>query len=319
LPHAQQVHGEHRPHRVDDAVDRADLVEVDLVQARAVRVRLGRCQVPEHGDALLLGPEGQPAVVDELLDVRQVALRFAAVAVAMAVAVLVRVFVRVFVRVIMFKVVMVVMVMSMIMIVVVLMSMIVVVVMSMIVIVLMSMVMVVVVVMLMSMIVSVLMVMLVLMSMIVIVIVVMSMVVVVVVVVVVRRGQRLRRPGLSVLVDRTNVRLGARDLPGAPPHAADRQVPLAPDALDGLQPSLDVLERNTLPHHIPVSQPDTHPTSLANIRTHRVQQRAKQHVARNARGRVDEQHGGRRHVVAAAAAAAAKATERVLGGLQEQK
>jgi hypothetical protein len=289
LPHAQQVHGEHRPHRVDDAVDRADLVEVDLVQARAVRVRLGRCQVPEHGDALLLGPEGQPAV-------------------AMAVAVLVRVFVRVFVRVIMFKVVMVVMVMSMIMIVVVLMSMIVVVVMSMIVIVLMSMVMVVVVVMLMSMIVSVLMVMLVLMSMIVIVIVVMSMVVVVVVVV--RRGQRLRRPGLSVLVDGTNVRLGARDLPGALPHAADRQVPLAPDALDGLQPSLDVLERNTLPHHIPVSQPDTHPTSLANIRTHRVQQRAKQHVARNARGRVDEQHGGRRHVVAAAA---------VLGGLQEQK
>lgn len=73
LAHTEQIQSDHRANGVDDAVDRPHLVEVDLLQRRAVRVRLGLSQQREDRDALLLHPVGQIALCNQSLDVVQVA------------------------------------------------------------------------------------------------------------------------------------------------------------------------------------------------------------------------------------------------------
>jgi hypothetical protein len=57
---------------VDDGVDPADLVEVDLVRRPAVQAALGLGEGLEHGRCTLLDPLGEAGLGDEALDVRAV-------------------------------------------------------------------------------------------------------------------------------------------------------------------------------------------------------------------------------------------------------
>ena len=72
---AEQVEPDGRADDVDDRVDRADLVEVDLRQVDPVDRRLGLAELAEDPLGQLVLPGGQAALVDDRLDVVQVAMR----------------------------------------------------------------------------------------------------------------------------------------------------------------------------------------------------------------------------------------------------
>ena len=69
LVDAQQLQGDGRPDDVHDAVDGADLVEVDLLDGAAVDLGLGLGQSVEDGPRPVGGPLGQAGVVDQVQDV----------------------------------------------------------------------------------------------------------------------------------------------------------------------------------------------------------------------------------------------------------
>ncbi len=72
--HAQQVQPDRRAGDVDDRVDRADLVKMDLGQLDPVDLGLGLAQLEEDPPGEVLLPRGQDALVEDRLDVVPVAM-----------------------------------------------------------------------------------------------------------------------------------------------------------------------------------------------------------------------------------------------------
>ncbi len=93
---AERLEREHGADDVDDRVERADLVQVDLVERRAVDGRLGLAEPREQRLRAVLASPAQRRAVDQAIDLRER---------AMAMRVMTYVFVRLCVRLMMVRVV----------------------------------------------------------------------------------------------------------------------------------------------------------------------------------------------------------------------